>query len=742
MFISTARFAVTGSRLARRLLRARRGAMRATLVACVLVCAGAALAPSALALSTPNVTLTNDLAGQQSQYTVEFTPTNAIEPGTTITLAGPAGTVFPSSEYNYTIYTLVGGYPYSGYSILNPVQLSNNGAEVTLTANSGTLISGGQDMEVVVAGVTNPSTTGSDTLSVSTAGDPSPSQSNPYQIAGDPATSLMFLTGSATSAHVGQAFSGPLEVEATDQSGNPVAGVSVTFTAPSSGSMGNLPTGTFPFGSSTDTVMTGSDGIASSDQFTADFWAGSYDVRASANGLSLVSLAVSNLPGPPSSTLDQGGDAQSAQVGTAYALPLTVQVTDDHGNPVPDTTVTFTAPSSGPSGTFANGSTTDTETTNSQGYATSTVFTADSTAGSFDVTASDSGPQSVLFGLTNNLAGPSQVAAVAGGEQSSQVKQSFASALSVKVTDSYGNAIQDAEVTFSAPSSGASAIFSGGSTIDTMTTNAEGIASAPAPTANGIAGGYEVTATVSGAAPAAFSLTNLPGPAHSMSLVAGDGQSARIGAPFPKQFMVEVADQYGNPISGAQVTFTAPSTGASGTFPSGSADDTETTGSNGIATSAVLTADTTAGTYLVRANAGGLTPVVFTLTNQAPATTTTSSNPLVSNRFTVSGIHIHPSGAVNFKLDAPGPGMVDAVLTGLATGRSHKHPARLKLTLGRVHLHIGHNGTVEIEIRPTAQTQKLARDRSYPLVITLSVTFTPTGGAARERTFSELPVGR
>ncbi len=65
-------------------------------------------------------------------------------------------------------------------------------------------------------------------------------------------------------------------------------------------------------------------------------------------------------------------------------------------------------------------------------------------------------------------------------------------------------------VTFTAPSSGASGTF-GGSATATVATNAAGLATAPAFTANGQAGSYTVTATAAGVGTSAiFSLTNTP----------------------------------------------------------------------------------------------------------------------------------------------------------------------------------------------------------------------------------------
>ena len=115
------------------------------------------------------------------------------------------------------------------------------------------------------------------------------------------------------------------------------------------------------------------------------------------------------------------GTPQSATVGTAFGTQLQATVTTG-GTPTSGVSVTFTAPSSGASGTFANGGSpaaTDTETTNSSGVATSTVFTANSTAGSYTITATATGATSpASFNMTNTavsaLAAGNYVFSVAG----------------------------------------------------------------------------------------------------------------------------------------------------------------------------------------------------------------------------------------------------------------------------------------------------------------------------------------
>jgi hypothetical protein len=93
---------------------------------------------------------------------------------------------------------------------------------------------------------------------------------------------------------------------------------------------------------------------------------------------------------------------------------------------------------------------------------------------------------------------------------------------------------------------------------------------------------------------------------------AGSGQSATINTQFATQLKVTVTES-GNPLSGIPVTFTAPASGASGTF-SGSA--TVITDAGGVALAPVFTANGIAGSYQVVARVPDATPpATFSLTN-------------------------------------------------------------------------------------------------------------------------------
>ena len=108
-------------------------------------------------------------------------------------------------------------------------------------------------------------------------------------------------------------------------------------------------------------------------------------------------------------------------------------------------------------------------------------------------------------------------------------------------------------------------------------------------------------------------------PAATITPVSGSGQSAAIGSEFANPLAVKVTDASGNPVSGATVTFTGPSSGAGATLSSATA----TTDSNGNARVTATANGIAGGTaYQVSASVSGVsTPATFSLTNTQAATT-------------------------------------------------------------------------------------------------------------------------
>jgi hypothetical protein len=126
-------------------------------------------------------------------------------------------------------------------------------------------------------------------------------------------------------------------------------------------------------------------------------------VKGATGGAPTNSSTVTVTPAAPAVVAVLAGAGQTTKVDTTFAGLLEALVTDAFGNAVSGVTVTFTAPASGPSGTFAGGGTTVTVVTDAKGVAVAPAFTADDLTGPYTVTADVSGLGSEAdFGLTND----------------------------------------------------------------------------------------------------------------------------------------------------------------------------------------------------------------------------------------------------------------------------------------------------------------------------------------------------
>ncbi len=102
-----------------------------------------------------------------------------------------------------------------------------------------------------------------------------------------------------------------------------------------------------------------------------------------------------------------------------------------------------------------------------------------------------------------------------------------------------------------------------------------------------------------------------------ISISSGNFQESFTAGTFGFALSVLIADNYTNPVSGVQVTFTCPSSGPSSTF-GGNTFSTGISNAEGIATSGIPTANGNAGTYNCSASTS-IGAVDFTLTNLGTA---------------------------------------------------------------------------------------------------------------------------
>jgi YVTN family beta-propeller protein len=203
--------------------------------------------------------------------------------------------------------------------------------------------------------------------------------------------------------------------------------------------------------------------------------------------------------GLPTLITVSSGNSQSAAVNTSYTSPLVAIVKDAVGDPVPNITVTWATNGTtiAPGGTLSAA----TSTTDANGLASVNV-TANSKAGSFQVTASAVGTPA-QFTLTNTAGAPFAITTHSGSPQTAVINTPF-QPLTVLVTDTDSNPVKGVTVTYVSNGTTANASLNPAS----AATDDNGLAFVNA-TANGTTGSYTVTAAaVSVARAANFALTN------------------------------------------------------------------------------------------------------------------------------------------------------------------------------------------------------------------------------------------
>lgn len=99
--------------------------------------------------------------------------------------------------------------------------------------------------------------------------------------------------------------------------------------------------------------------------------------------------------------LKVAGDGQSVTLWGSFGTAMQLSIQDGNSNPVQGAVVTFSAPDSGPSGTFSGGGPTATTTTDVGGIATAPPFSANGTTGRYSVSATVGSRISVSFSLAN-----------------------------------------------------------------------------------------------------------------------------------------------------------------------------------------------------------------------------------------------------------------------------------------------------------------------------------------------------
>jgi hypothetical protein len=315
---------------------------------------------------------------------------------------------------------------------------------------------------------------------------------------------------SEQSASVNARYGQPLQVQVLDADGRPVQGASVIF------SLGTGATGasaSFLGGGAQATELTTANGLATSPAFVANGTPGRFSATASSAGsASAATFTLVNHAALTTVTATRG-QVWTATVEMRYRRPLRARVLDANGQPIEGASVTFTVANaaSGAGATFLGGASQASALTDGNGWASSPALVANKTAGRFSASASvASSARSLGYSLRNLAGRPATISAGGASGQSAPVGSRFPVRLAVSVTDANENPVSGALVTFTAPARGGpSGHFAPGGRSVRVKTNAEGVALAPAFTANRRPGGYVVTASTGGER-AAFALVNRP----------------------------------------------------------------------------------------------------------------------------------------------------------------------------------------------------------------------------------------
>ena len=339
--------------------------------------------------------------------------------------------------------------------------------------------------------------------------------------------------GNNQSGGVGTTLPTSLSVTAT-QNGNPVSGVSVTF---SDGGAGGS------FGS--PVTITGSNGVASTT-YTLPSTAQTITISAASSGYSAASFTETATANVDTLAVN-GGNNQSGTAGSTLPTALSVLATVN-GNPTSGVSVTFS--DGGVGGSFG----TPVAITASNGIA-STTYTLPSTAQTVTINATSSGYSSATFSETST-ANVELLTASGGNNQSGIVGTTLPTALMVTATKN-GSPASGVSVTFS--DGGAGGTFGS----PTAITGTNGTASSTY-TLPSSAKTVTITAASSGYTSATFTETSTSSSVTTLVLFSGGRQTGTVGTTLPLAIVVTAKNSSGKVVSGASVTLS--DGGAGGTF--------------------------------------------------------------------------------------------------------------------------------------------------------------------------------
>ena len=241
------------------------------------------------------------------------------------------------------------------------------------------------------------------------------------------ADGLAMVSGDGQEGAAGSTLGDPLVVRVTDEFGNPIPDVPITWTAEGGGSVSETSTATDAAGSEFGAAHAGSHVRAADDPGELGGTIPPWPARR-------WSSPIRSRPGIPSGVRIVSGNEQIGSPGSTLPQPLVVEVIDGSANPVVGAAVTWVVTGGGGSLNPPTG------TTDDAGRA-STTWTLGSAIGANAAQAIVSGVGEAAFTATSAAGDPEDIRIVSGDGQDGQAGTRLADPLVAQVIDAAGNPV-------------------------------------------------------------------------------------------------------------------------------------------------------------------------------------------------------------------------------------------------------------------------------------------------------------
>jgi len=311
--------------------------------------------------------------------------------------------------------------------------------------------------------------------------------------------------------------------------------------------------------------------------------------------------------GPPTALIIEGGQDQSAVVGTELTTVLTAKVVDANGRPVPNRTVSFRVASGG--GSMFVGSAISSDSGLVRDRWTLGTVAADSQRVEVRTVDASGAALIAVFRAAARPDVPATVTKVSGDTQTVVVGTPAADSLAVRVSDRFGNPVPQVIVRW--------VVASGGGSLsqDSTLTSAGGTARSRWTVGQQVGIDQRVTATIPGLPSQTFQATLQAAAAVGVAVVA-PASGAASGAAFTTSPQVRLVDAFGNTaVGGANPITVLVSTGGTLT------GTTTVTPTAGVASYTGVGLSGLVGTYTLTYRATGLVEATQPITLVAGAPT-------------------------------------------------------------------------------------------------------------------------